>query len=305
MAVRIIQRRGTDAELNKLPVVDGQLLYAYDSGFIYIDKGNTRYALGGNGSSEGGSSFLWADAEEDETLFKVDPETTADPFYNMSIYALETISEDDENPIYPQTGLLVINSDGRFFRIIDRDFEHGLLNLELIAVSGTGGGGGYSGVTVTLTPDTSTISNGQTYVYGQKQYITVTARAVNGNPDTTMSLYYTFTNNVTGEIIFDTVDDATSGVPYDYDISELPACSDYTITITANSTNSGLKKNDRPTVEFVRIKVVEMGIKKASNAYLPLVMPDDATGTLTLQYIPYCDASLGLTLHVFIDGIEN
>lgn len=306
MAVRIIQRRGTDAELNKLPIVDGQLLYAYDSGFIYIDKGTVRYALGGNGSNAGGASFLWADAEEDETLFKVDPDTTADPYYNMSVYAIEGIDEDDPSPLYPQVGLLVINSDGRFFRIIDRDFEHSMLNLELIAVSGTGGGGGsgFSGITVTLTADTTTIANGYTYVQGQEQYISVTGAAVNGNPDTTIQLDFTITNRETSEVFYETVY-GTTGVPYYYDVSGLAAGNNYSISIVANSTNSGLKKNDRPTIEFNNIKVVEMGIRKVSGSYLPLVPANDAAGKLTLSYIPYGDAGITEKLHVYIDDVED
>ena len=139
---------------------EGDIYFAYDVGLIYFVKDGETYTIGGSGG--GGTSFIWADAEEDVTLFKDDEDSSSDPYYHMLIEGLENSS------VYPEKGLLVINSDGRFFRVLNTNADLGIIYLQLIAVSGgSGGGGSYGGVTLTIAPDLNTLSQGYTYIYGK------------------------------------------------------------------------------------------------------------------------------------------
>ena len=225
----------------------------------------------------------------------------------MAVTAIEGFNPD--NPLYPQDNLMVINSDGRFFRVIGSNANEELVNLKLIAVSGAGGEGGGSGSsrTLTLLADGSTISNGASYVASKTQYITVTGTAVNGNPDRELTLTFTFTDNTLSDNnIFDFTETAISGRPFNFDTSVLAPSSNYSLVISINSPNSGMRPKDRPTLEFERLRVVTMGIEKPpGNTYLPLVPADDLGGIREFRYRPIGDESLGpMTLHAYVDDVE-
>ena len=100
---KFIPVRGKDADIRKIPITNGNVYFAYDTGYIYLDKDDQRHTLGGSGT--GGSSFVWADAEEDIDLFKVSLDDD-DPAYTMSVFAIEGSTQED--PKYPQEDLLVI-----------------------------------------------------------------------------------------------------------------------------------------------------------------------------------------------------
>lgn len=85
----------------------------------------------------GSSGILYADAN-DETLTKEIPEDEADDKYFMAIEALEEKSRSKK----VLADDLILNADGRFFRILDVDDANQQIYCQLLAVSGTGGGGG-------------------------------------------------------------------------------------------------------------------------------------------------------------------
>ena len=49
--------KGTDAAVSQVPQEDGSLLFAYDSGKIYLDTHSNRYSMG----AAGGATFLYTD----------------------------------------------------------------------------------------------------------------------------------------------------------------------------------------------------------------------------------------------------
>lgn len=118
--------RGTEASIENFKITEGYIYFATDSGKIYLDTATERIIAGGSGAS-----VMYANAE------KVTANT--DNTYTILFSYL-----DDQNAL-PKAEDLIINSDGRFFRINYYDATAGLINCKLIAVSGTGGGNGPSG----------------------------------------------------------------------------------------------------------------------------------------------------------------
>jgi hypothetical protein len=87
-------------------------------------------------------------------------------------YLIYTTDLDNKDAV-PKKDDLIINSDGRFFKIREFSKTSGLMKCSLIAVSGTGGGGNVPGGGGGTTPDkyinlvcTGTAPNAQSYIFG-------------------------------------------------------------------------------------------------------------------------------------------
>lgn len=162
--------RGTQANILRFieanGVQAGDIYFAYDEGRIYFFKDGKEYDLGNaNGGSSSGSSFVWSDADEDYDLFKVNPNDDDSVAFTMAVTAIEGSTA--ENPKYPAIGLLIINSDGRFFRVTGYNATEGFVNMDLIAVSGSGGGGSGSGSTGDLSLTLGQeLYDGAVFLYG-------------------------------------------------------------------------------------------------------------------------------------------
>ena len=126
--------RGTYAQIMEQPYYDGKIYFAYDTNQIFLDVNGENKCPMGSSSSSG---ILYADADND-TLEKEDPEDDADDKYFLSINALEEKSR--EKKIFVDD--LVLNADGKFFRVLAIDKTNEKLYCQLLAVSGSGGGGG-------------------------------------------------------------------------------------------------------------------------------------------------------------------
>ena len=145
--------RGTEASIENFKITEGFIYFATDSGKIYLDTDKERIIAGGSGAA-----VLYSNAE------KVIANT--DDTYTILFSYL-----DDQNAL-PKAEDLIINSDGRFFRINYYDANAGLINCKLIAVSGTGGDGSSDGpdqeddprvIDVVYHDLTYTFLNGQEY----------------------------------------------------------------------------------------------------------------------------------------------
>jgi len=299
--------RGKEADLLKVMQTsghDGDIYFAYDTGFIYLIKDGETYTFGGNGTGSG-SSFVWADAEEDAedltTLWKINEEDDDDVRYTMSVFAIEGSSE--ENPKYPQKGLLVINSDGRFFRVTGSDAENNLVELNLIAVSGVGGSGGGSGSNVDLTLTMGNeLYDGATFLYGQQKDLTLVATSTK---DTNVIITVTIDDLEHDKTYETTYPPYKSGKTFVIDAASLPESKNLTITVKVTSSNTTMKPAQRPKRVIPNVKVVKVYLTKYNeSAFLPLVKPDNLAGELTLDYIPHGDPSIEETLHVYVDNEE-
>lgn len=154
--------RGLENKILANPIEDGNLYFATDTGKIYLDRDTERVALGGSGAA-----IYYATATD----------IIHNPAYDT--YTLKFADMDDQNAI-PKEDDLIINSNGRFFKVNWYDVVSGQINCKLIAVSGTGGGSGGGGEGSgggTDERDLIVTVNypGKTFVYGSEYFINITA----------------------------------------------------------------------------------------------------------------------------------
>ena len=131
---------GTEAKIIDTDFHEGWVYVASDTGKIFIDSDGVRKQIGGSGSGggSGSSSLLWGFGDEElGTIIKAtDDASDGDPVYYFSTSALESET-------IPEVDALILNSDGRFFRVTDNAVSpEKFFTVELIAVSGGGSGGG-------------------------------------------------------------------------------------------------------------------------------------------------------------------
>ena len=152
--------RGLDRIIKDLPIQQGYIYFATDTGRIYLDYENQRLTMGGNGAS---LYYANDDAVEKDIL---------DNYFLDLSKLLES-----EAVLKPND--LIINSDGAFYRVVEIDKNNNTIKCTRIAVSGSGGDGG-SGeggntepkITLELISDFP-----NTFVYGKKAEVVFKATA--------------------------------------------------------------------------------------------------------------------------------
>ena len=141
--------RGLEDVIKDLPIIDGYVYFAYDSGRMYMDVNGERVPVGGGN----GVVIHYGQIPED-----LEPES-------LNTYGV-TLDMFENSKTVPQVGDLILNADGRFLRI--KDFDGESYKCVVISVSGVGGGNGPStsigqamSLIVTRKTPSSTILNGQ------------------------------------------------------------------------------------------------------------------------------------------------
>ena len=288
--------RGTEAQVLAQPVYDGKLYFTTDTNKIYLDVNGSHHLMGGAGGS--GSGIIYAYGTE-EQIEKVS-ENEDDFNYKILMDALEVSS------VEPQKDALILNSDGRFFRVLSVDSENRVINALLLAVSGSGGGGG-GGQTVadiTLTYDAETINNNFTFIEGKSQYASFIATS-----ETDSIVYLQFSiyeswaayNNGKGSPIKSFTRQAESGEPYMLNMSEFAAGSEMVLRVVATAPSS--RTPEGVVKVLTGINIVAMSIQKfQNNAFIGVTTPN-TVGGLVLEYVPY-GTGLTCTLHASVDNAE-
>ncbi|MGN1342639.1 MAG: hypothetical protein ACI4VL_05385 [Bacilli bacterium] len=114
--------RGKDKTILAQDLCEGNIYFASDTGKIYLDTSTERVLMGG-----AGASIYYGIA----TDFEGDEDTK---IYNYPINGLEDSSDS------PKEGDIILNGDGRFFRILA--IYNNYYKCSLLAVSGSGNGTG-------------------------------------------------------------------------------------------------------------------------------------------------------------------
>ena len=292
--IKVWPIRGTEAQILEQPYYDGKLYFAYDTNKIYLDVKGSKHLMGG-----GNSGIVYANGTGDQVKKLSEDDNESD--YSITLDALD-------NPnVEPQANDLVLNSDGRFFRVISVDSAQRLVYATLLAVSGTGGGGGGGGPVVTpgltIVPDTTTVGSNFTYVSGQHFNIVFTVNATTDDDTADLILEFFSSSNVNTTPVYQINRRGVNiGEPVNIDISEVDYIgSGVTLRIKAESAMSEVPA----TRVFSNLRFVTMGIQKVSTeTYIPVITSENLSG-LALSYIPLGDSSLTETLHVYIDGEED
>lgn len=118
--------RGTEEAIARMERKDGNLLFAWDTGKIYLDTKEGRYSMG----AAGGAAFLYSDA----------PVTQLDDFHTIPYDTIdaEKVVVDD----------IVVSGDNIICRVNSIDIENNLVYVTPLASGGAGGAG--SGRTLTI-----------------------------------------------------------------------------------------------------------------------------------------------------------
>jgi hypothetical protein len=256
---------------------------------MYLDVDNHRISVGGVAGGGGSSSFVWANGD-DETIVKAN-EDDADTTYIIDISIID-------GGVKPRPDSLILNADGRFFRVSTEESEQeGTVLANLIAVSGSGGGGGaVSTQEVFMSYDNSTIDSGATYVYGQKTYA-----KFSGYSTIDPKVRFIFTIEQKGNLISTLRSDlVNNNDEYLFDLSQLPKGNNITLTVRIESANMSMAPTDtRLRRIFGDISTVELKINKDPNFNATQIK----SGESTISFSPSPN-TLAQTLHVVIDGSE-
>ena len=283
---------GTKDKILNAEHVSGHIYFSTDSGEIYLDTATDRVKVG---SSNAGAALFYSEQFTSDEL----PIPTIEYGDDDVDYYLLSASDIDTGDASIRVNDLIIATDGAFYRFVDTDDTGDYICLRM-AISGSGGGGGGTVVEpdLTLQINSSTLKRYQTLVEGQHHVVLITAHS---DTDIDVDLSFNFTGANGYSYAF--TRGAISDVPYELDLSFLPANSNIKMVVSAHADNSTMTKDPEKSVSD--IKVVTMGIEKPyADAYIPLVEASDMSGTLTLQYKPIGDPSIALTLHCYVDNDE-
>ena len=260
---------GTKEKISAQAIAEGFTYFETDTGKIFVDVNGKRIQFGGSGVA-----ILYAQAE------KVDENVDG-------TYSIQLSSLDDKEAI-PSMDDLIINSDGRFFKVMDLDEEK--IICSLIAVSGTGGGGGpvnpdTPGQTVTIKLEQIVGIRGP-YIYGQPAYATFKTTA-SEDYDVTYTIVIKSNDGATNTI----QKTAESGAEFTFDIGSALYPGLNLVTITASGANSG-----STTRRYTNINCIEMMLKESPDFNSLL----SVTGALEFKCMPVGEISK--TLKIYIDG---
>ena len=244
--------QGTEEIIGKQDSYPGHVYFATDTGKIFLDTETERIVVGG-----GGVSVLYASATDIK-------EDTVD--FSYLLYADPDL---DDSEATPKKDDLIINSDGRFFKVLSFNKDSGLIKCSLIAVSGTGGGNN-SGGNNPSGPDTSgpylqlkctgNVPNAQVYIYGQAQNIEFTATATD---DAIVNISYTITSVTDGQTQTYT-NSVYSGKADVFDLGSKLYRGANTLMVTAVGANSGTQ-----ILRYQGINAVTLALRE-SGSFNPL-----------------------------------
>ncbi|MBR2247092.1 MAG: hypothetical protein IJ880_08725 [Bacilli bacterium] len=252
------------------------------------------------GGGGGGTGIIYANGTNTQII----PEdlTEREPVrFLMDIAAIE-------NQILPEIDNLILNSDGRFFRVLGTSpTDETKIIVKLLAVSGSGSGGGGGGSSVerdvNISWDANTIATGRTYIYGQ-DFNAVFTPTTTAEGDTQCNITFNIIDIEHGTTTVITKTNQTSGVPFNFNMNQLPESGNITLKIIVTSDNSMYNYGLGYERNITNLRVVSMGIKKVSDKYIPLIDWETTGGGLELQYIPIGDRNITETLHIYVDEEE-
>lgn len=141
--------RGTEAAIATMPIVDGYVYYAVDSGRIYMDRDDERISMGGGGAANGSSIYFGEYGQ------KIDE----DPNTKMYYYPISGLEDKDAEP---RVDDIILDDAGALYRILQIGEENFVCSL--LPLSGSGGGVSIIRPSLTLNDiENNIIINGQPF----------------------------------------------------------------------------------------------------------------------------------------------
>lgn len=270
--------RGTEAKILNTPIREGYLYFATDTGKIYMDKDGIRKPMGGSGAS---------------VLYSSDNKVV-DNLNDTYYIAMDTIEDENASP---KSSDLVINKDGKFYKIIKVESSANRLLCSLIAVSGTGGGGGGGSVgpggtaNITLTPIAAPTTQ---YIYGKSAMISFTASAVE---DALVDIKYEIFG--TDDQYFNFIDRIPSNEVSTFDLGIHLFKGTNKIVVTAIGENSG---SDSRTYSNRNAEEMYLQASDSFNPLKPIIYDPEIAGDGIANVICIPVGGLTKNIEIYIDG---
>ena len=272
----------TDERVHQSDILNGCVYFATDTGKIYMDMDNERTTLGGSGAA---------------VLYCTSSSVLKDTEGNYII----SVNNLDDKGASPKEDDLIINSDGRFFRVNYFNKSSGDINCTLIAVSGTGGGGsggGGGGATPETDPKVINVEYldvEYSFLYGSSYFINFIATA---KKDKNLNVSWEVFNNKSNSIPIDTGSKMIqSGEEVSLEVGRkmTPEGGYHRVSIQITGANSYLYEND-----FNKIKCIDLRIDNDPNNF-----NNHKIFTENFDFYAIVHGQINKTFHVAIDGIEK
>lgn len=269
--------QGLENVIQKQAIRQGNLYFATDTGKILLDTDQERITLGASGAAVfySNSDNLTSNTDDSYTV----------PYNDL----------DDQHAV-PKADDLIINSDGRFFRVNYYDAASAYLNCRLIAVSGTGGGtGGGGGGSDSDDPKVINVVYEDlkySFLNGSDYIISLTATSA---VDTYLNVSYVVVNANNKTVDMGTVS-ATSGKKVSLNVGKniAPDGTFHKVTITITGANSYTYTRD-----ITRIKCIDLRVENDTDNFVSQEIYDT-----TVSYRVKVFGKTAKTLHIEIDGHE-
>ena len=280
MNIPFIPIQGPENKIQDQTIRQGNIYFTTDTGKILLDTADERIVLGTSGAAVfySNSDGLVANTDDSFTI----------PYQDL----------DDQHAI-PKKDDLIINSDGRFFRV-NYFYSHEtnpFVNCKLIAVSGTGGGGGGEGGGTTDPEDPKVIDVvyedlKYSFLYGTNYNIVLTATS---KVDNYLNISYVV-NNANGKTVDLGTVSARSGQKVTLPVGKniAPDGTYHGVTITINGVNS-----IQYSKTINRIKCIDLKVENDNENFTSQQIYDKSVSYYVKVY-----GQIAKTLHIEIDGKE-
>ena len=245
--------RGKEEKLLARQYQDGNVYFAYDTKKIYLDaNGQSKIPMG---ASSSGIYYGKKETTEEEDQISVIT-------FNAS---------DLDGNVLPNPDDLVLNDpDKCFYRVLTVDTTLLTFRAQRLAVAGAGGGGVDSdadNITVNITP-----LERDTYIFGQKAYITITPRSKLNkqgvNVDTYLNVNWTIQTSDGKQSISGMLENVKHDEPINFEFGSKLFQNQFNyILFTANGLNSGSMKGPVSAA----VSCVKMSLKE-HNEFSPLTL---------------------------------
>lgn len=230
--------QGTQEIIEKQDLSVGNLYFATDTGKIFLDTVSERIVAGGSGAA-----VLYASADEVNR-------NTANMTYEILLENLE------DSKAIPKENDLIINKDGRFFKVIYLNKESSIIVCSLVAVSGGGSSDPSDPTTpakrVTLTPKSNPAM--RDYVYGKEYFV----EFVPTDPDgdfITMKYIITSANDATQTKTF-TFEKVPSGSTHRFDLGSKLFRGSNTLIVQAVTQNNGMQEKSYQSINSIVLQLL-------------------------------------------------
>ena len=238
--------RGTQATIDALPITDGYVYYAVDTGRIYMDKSDERISMGGGGAANGSSIYFGVYGKE----IKEDAET------KMYYYPLDSLEDKNAEP---RVDDMILDDTGALYRI--KRITETSYACTLLPLSGNG-----SGPTIIRPNLTIASIPNPIIINGQPFEITFTVTSIveeSGSPlAEDMTVYWSLIDKDSGQVYYKgTPVGVKHNVPYNLPVGDyLKESAETVIELYAEALNH----DEASAIRQATVTTVEMYLEHTS-----------------------------------------